>query len=395
LDNGWFLYKAVKKSYIYSTLFTVRTVLYGSLIAAFILSLFVSGLIANTIVKPVMNVTSSMINISEGEGDLTKRIEIVSTYDEEISNLAGAFNKFVNQIEAIIASVSGAAINITDQTQTLQRDSQAIDAMATNQNETLETMANSVENVSNKIANVNDHSQIVLDSNTMMQDTVSESMTTVTTMQNQMNTIEMSVDKTSNDLNELGKWIDAINTMLMLIKDVSDQTNLLALNAAIEAARAGEAGKGFAVVADEVRKLAEKTASSAGEIETIIKNIDSKTTAAIESMTVSLTNVGTGREYVNKTVISLNTLSQTLSTTVSMIDGVISEIKDISELSQGFYGGIESVSDTANIISGQISELNGRVTVMTTVAGTMSEMINRFKYRENGETGETHSLTLK
>ncbi len=393
LDNGWSLYRAVKKSYIYSTLFTVRTVLYISFLFAFILSIAVTGLIAGSIVKPIRNVTQSLVNISEGEGDLTRRIEILPNYDEEIAQLAGAFNKFTDQIETIIASVSFASQDITVSTGELNNDSKEIDAMAMQQNETLVSMASDMEQVNLKITEVNDESQTVLDANNTMQSTVSESMNTVDTMQKQMMTIESSVERTSKDLNELGTWINAINDMLTLIKDVSDQTNLLALNAAIEAARAGEAGKGFAVVADEVRKLAEKTASSAGEIENIITNIDVKTSAAIRSMDTSLENVGVGRTYVTQTVDALQILSNNIVQTMEKMNRVISEIKNIGTITQEFYGGIESVSDTANIISGQISGLTQRVIDLTRVAAEMSGKINRFTYRTEG--GEERSLTIK
>lgn len=393
LENGWSLYRAVKKSYIYSTLFTVRTILYVSFVFALVLSIAVTGLIAGSIVKPIRNVTESLVNISEGEGDLTQRIEVLSNYDEEIAQLAGAFNKFADQIETIIASVSAASTDIADSTGELNNDSKEIDMMAMKQNETLVMMANDMEQVHAKITEVNDESQIVLDANTVMQNTVTDSMKTVDTMHDQMSTIEESVEKTSNDLNELGTWINAINDMLTLIKDVSDQTNLLALNAAIEAARAGEAGKGFAVVADEVRKLAEKTASSAGEIETIITNIDKKTSEAIKSMHTSLENVGVGRTYVTQTVDALKVLSTTIVQTIGKINTMTTEIQTIGSISQEFFAGIESVSDTANIISGQISGLTQKVDTLTYVAADMSGKINRFTYRVGSD--EVRGLTIK
>ena len=162
-----------------------------------------------------------------------------------------------------------------------------------------------------------------------------------------MNKIAEVVTEAASTVQELGNSSEKIGEIVQVIDDIADQTNLLALNAAIEAARAGEQGRGFAVVADEVRKLAERTTKATKEIASMIKQIQKETIGAVQSMEKGTVEVSKGKELVEKAGVSLNQIISSSQEVVDNVSQVAAASEEQSATSEQISKNIEAISSVA------------------------------------------------
>jgi len=195
----------------------------------------------------------------------------------------------------------------------------------------------------------------------------------------EMSKIAESVNQSSQFIQKLGEDSNQISAIVNVIKEIADQTNLLALNAAIEAARAGEQGRGFAVVADEVRKLAERTARSTEEITAMIASIQSGTQQAVASMQVGSTRVTEGVAMANRAGDSMKQISDGSNQVIAAVIDISSALREQSVASNHAAQNVEKIALMTEENSVVANEIAGESKKLEVMASTLESAVSRFK----------------
>ncbi len=194
-----------------------------------------------------------------------------------------------------------------------------------------------------------------------------------------MQTIANVVKESASSIGKLAKSAEQIGEIISVIDDIADQTNLLALNAAIEAARAGEQGRGFAVVADEVRKLAERTGKATGEITEMIKSVQAETGEAVRVMESGIEEVGKGKELADQAGSSLNEIVTMSQNVMTMIERIATAAEEQSSASEQISQNVESISSVARETANGAEQSASAAEQLNRQAESLRQMVSRFQ----------------
>ncbi len=353
-----------------------------------VVNLLINGIIATiygffaskTITRPLLNIVDILKIIARGEGDLTRRLPIVSK--DETGELSIEFNAFLEKLHDLIVKVKQAGTRVASGSKELSVYSEQILSGITMQSEKTAQVAASATEMSGSIADIAANASSIADSSSVTLVTAQDSAGVVDKTVNEVNIISDSVSASSMIIKTLGERSAQIGEIVNVINDIADQTNLLALNAAIEAARAGEQGRGFAVVADEVRKLAEKTAVATTEITDMIKAIQNESEKAIKSMSESRESVNSGVEFSVQAGEALQKIVSTINEFQTMVNQIATSTEEMTNVSEQIHSDIEGIATVSNDNSSKIDQMSHSLSDLAVYSENLLHLVDQFKLNE-------------
>jgi len=301
------------------------------------------------------SVSAALEDIADGDGDLSQRLD--ETPRDEIGNVSTAFNHFISQLEKILTGINQQVAQLSKTTQSMQGITQETQSGALNQQALADQVASamndmkaSTQEMAEIAASTAENSQHAQQESTQSQDVIQQSMLSIDDLSVMMKQASEVVEKLEADSQNIGGVLD-------VIRGIADQTNLLALNAAIEAARAGEQGRGFAVVADEVRTLASRTQQSTEEINKMIIQLQGGAKSAVETIHLGDSSIENSTDKTSQTNEIVNAMSQLINAIQGQNEQLATAAEEQAAVSNEINQNIDTikeVSTTTNQSSQQL-----------------------------------------
>jgi len=294
-------------------------------LALLLLIAVVAVILGNSIIKPVLVIQSNLDDIAAGEGDLTRRLPVTSK--DELGALAYSFNQFVEKIQGVVRQIAEVTRDLAEHSKEMAAQAQQTELVMDRQKLETDQVATAVHEMSAASLEIARSAQSAAIAAKETDEVGTNARNVVNGGIGSIHSLIEDVRVTSLSLDRLQHDAQSIVGVLDVIRSIAEQTNLLALNAAIEAARAGEAGRGFAVVADEVRALASRTQNSTQEIQGMINRLQSGTSAAVNAMVSSSEKGKISGDQANEAGDSLDVMAKL----VSSINGMSAQIATAAE----------------------------------------------------------------
>lgn len=310
------------------------------------------------------------------QGNLAIKVE---TRANDNSSLMFDMKEMVQRLKTIVGEIRTASDSIAAGSHALSSSSEEISRGMSGQAQRASQIAASAEEMSQTTIDIAKNASHMASSATSASGVASEGEDVVAKSVKEVRAIANTVSESSRIMRDLGERSKQIGEIITVINDIADQTNLLALNAAIEAARAGEQGRGFAVVADEVRKLAERTAKATSEIGSMIKGIQTDVDGAVISMTGATKQVDLGVEFSAKAGESLGRIVSSVGELHSMVQQIATATEEMSTVSEHISSDIQSIALSSKEITGGSDQIARESSGLASVAANLRGIVGKFK----------------
>ena len=329
------------------------------------------------VTAPLDDLRQGLADIARGEGDLTRRLPVKG--QDEVGQAAKVFNEMMENFNQLIRQVRDAAAQVSSRVAALSDSADQVSQSSHLQNEKSNDAAAAVEQLVSSISSIAQSAEHVQHQSQESLARANEGSSNLKTLLGEMNIVESAVRNMATSVNDFVRNTESITQMTREVKDIAEQTNLLALNAAIEAARAGEQGRGFAVVADEVRKLAEKSSRSASEIDAITANLSAQSVAVRRSIEEGIHHLESSQTAVTSVSSIFNATNGSVTEVGHGLDTIASATDQQRRFSSDVEGSIEAIAGMARDNTNAVEKTAGAAHDLKTLAEGLATLVGRFK----------------
>ncbi len=315
------------------------------------------------------------------DGDLTTTATVTEDFTGAI---ADSINFTIDTLRTLVGTIQTSAAQVSEAASTTLERSDSLNHAAQEQTQRVKAAATSIDNLNKSVQELAEEAQTLSSQSELSLETARSGGTTVRRSIDSMEALREQIQDTSKRIKRLGESSQEIGNIIEFINDIAEQTNTLALNAAIQAAMAGEAGRGFAVVADEVQRLAERAADATRQIEGLVKTIQADTNEAIVSMERSTTNVVTGASSAAEAGQALERVESFANDLAALVQRITRSAETQRASAQSISEEIEAVEELAHQTSTTANETATNTRQLTDLSAQLRESVSGFRLPESG-----------
>lgn len=342
-----------------------------------VVALLISFVVQMGIVKPINAVVDALRNIAEGEGDLTQRIHVKA--NDEVGQLAQWFNTFIDRIHQIIREFSSTASELNTSAEKLSHTAKETEQGVVSQQTDIQQVVTAVREMASVVENVALNVTQTAENAEKADEEAKNGKGVVTGTMGQIENLAVDINAAAEVIDKLRQETDNIGSVLDVIRGIAEQTNLLALNAAIEAARAGEQGRGFAVVADEVRTLASRTQTSTQEIQEMIERLQSGAREAVQMMEKGTAQAEESVKQAEQASRSLEAITDGVSSIKDKTSQIASASEEQSAATREIEQNMDNISNATKKTAEGSVEIASSTAQLANMASSMNQIVRQFK----------------
>jgi methyl-accepting chemotaxis protein len=356
--------------------FRTQSILFA-LIVSLPVAVFIFFFIGRFVSRPLSKLTAGLSEIAQGGGDLSRRLRL--EHRDEIGRAAETFNEMLGTIAGLVQQVGESASAVSGHSRSMAGDAERIAESSRRQTDSSVQATRTVEELNDKISSIADNTGSV---RARSRESLERSQAGRASLDRLVGEMEQAQDAVRRMAESMGAFVQStqsVNKMTQEVREIAEQTNLLALNAAIEAARAGEQGRGFAVVADEVRKLAEKSAHSASEIDNITEDIGRQSAVVRETIESGLKHLESSRRVADQAQEVLSAANELVVEVGGGLDQIAVTIGEQRNASALVKSGIDAIAGMARENNAAIEQTAEAAREMEQFAAHLQESVSRFR----------------